>query len=530
MVEQPVTLAGARLAARASGALWWPDERLLCVADLHLGKSERLARRGGALLPPYETAETLDRLAAEIAALAPARVVCLGDSFDDSAAGAALAPDQAARLYALAAGREWIWIAGNHDPAPGSHVSTSSAPDRSPSATSPVRTLPPARSPATTTPSSACRCAAEPSPAPASSPTPPASSCPPSAPTPAASSPPLPRSPASSPPAPAPSSPATPASPFPCPQPQPRAALDAPSAPTPHPPPLPHAPTAPSIAAIAPRPDEGVPHPSGPLAQSRDARRTPRRLRARFTPVTAPRIGAIAPQPDEGVPTPLAHLSAQPRDARRIRADAGVRYPHLNAPRIPASSAEMPHQGHVHVFFVHGFCMRCAWVVHATFRRNSRPSRAVLPILASPPGPPSTDLAPAPKRPGYLPETSPGHSRAPRPAATPLPGPTGGAHGARACRNRHRALRRSGRDRRPQPAHPQPRLRRARRPRPPAHRRRAGRRRGRADGGASISRRRSPSSPSRPSPSASACSAAATRSSSRPAPSGSEPQRSAPTS
>ena len=107
-----------RSTARASGALWWPEERLLCVADLHLCKSERLARRGGTLLPPYETAETLDRLAAEIAALAPARVVCLGDSFDDCAAGAALAPADAARLTALMAGRDWIWLAGNHDPGP----------------------------------------------------------------------------------------------------------------------------------------------------------------------------------------------------------------------------------------------------------------------------------------------------------------------------------------------------------------------------------------------------------------------------
>jgi DNA ligase-associated metallophosphoesterase len=125
MTEQPITLAGARLTARASGALWWPAERLVCVADLHLGRSERLARRGGALLPPYETAETLDRLAAEIAGLAPARVVCLGDSFDDCAAGAALGPEAAARLTALMAGRAWTWIAGNHDPAPlalgGSH-------------------------------------------------------------------------------------------------------------------------------------------------------------------------------------------------------------------------------------------------------------------------------------------------------------------------------------------------------------------------------------------------------------------------
>ncbi len=118
MADLAIALNGAALTARASGALWWAAERLLCVADLHLCRSERLARRGGTLLPPYETAETLARLAEEIAALAPARVLCLGDSFDDCAAGAALAAADAARLSALMAGLDWIWIAGNHDPAP----------------------------------------------------------------------------------------------------------------------------------------------------------------------------------------------------------------------------------------------------------------------------------------------------------------------------------------------------------------------------------------------------------------------------
>lgn len=114
----PFTLAGVPIVARASGALWWPGAGLLCVSDLHLGRSERLARRGGTLLPPYETRDTLDRLAAELTHLAPARVVCLGDSFDDDAAAEGLAPGEAARLAAFAAGRHWIWIAGNHDPAP----------------------------------------------------------------------------------------------------------------------------------------------------------------------------------------------------------------------------------------------------------------------------------------------------------------------------------------------------------------------------------------------------------------------------
>ena len=117
MTAQPIRLAGAVLTACASGALWWEAERLLCVADLHLGKSERMARRGGALLPPYETEETIARLAGEVERLAPATVVCLGDSFDDGAAGAGLAPEAVARLAALTGGRDWIWVAGNHDPA-----------------------------------------------------------------------------------------------------------------------------------------------------------------------------------------------------------------------------------------------------------------------------------------------------------------------------------------------------------------------------------------------------------------------------
>lgn len=129
--SHPFTLFGERLVARPSGALWWPERGWLTVSDLHLGKSERIARRGGALLPPYETAETLARLAAEIEAVRPAAVICLGDSFDDLEAGEGLADDAAERLAALGAGRRWIWIAGNHDPAPlglpGEHVATLTA-------------------------------------------------------------------------------------------------------------------------------------------------------------------------------------------------------------------------------------------------------------------------------------------------------------------------------------------------------------------------------------------------------------------
>lgn len=120
------TLAGHSLVARPSGALFWPRERLLCVSDLHLGKSVRQARRTGVQLPPYDLQDTLARLEGEINETGALCVICLGDSFDDLRALDEL-PDMARLWIArLQAGRRWIWIEGNHDPGPvdlsGSHL------------------------------------------------------------------------------------------------------------------------------------------------------------------------------------------------------------------------------------------------------------------------------------------------------------------------------------------------------------------------------------------------------------------------
>ena len=110
--------AGATLHALGSGALFWPEKALLVVSDLHLGKSERMARRSRQLLPPYETRDTLQRMNEAIKTTQPKTVVCLGDSFDDLKAGEALPPEDVDALTTLMAGRSWIWIEGNHDPGP----------------------------------------------------------------------------------------------------------------------------------------------------------------------------------------------------------------------------------------------------------------------------------------------------------------------------------------------------------------------------------------------------------------------------
>jgi DNA ligase-associated metallophosphoesterase len=112
-----LTIAGISLIADPAGALYWADEGLLVVADLHLEKGSSFAARG-VLLPPYDTAATLSRLARLIACYAPRVVIALGDSFHDGDGPARLAPPDRASLQTLQRGRDWLWIAGNHDPEP----------------------------------------------------------------------------------------------------------------------------------------------------------------------------------------------------------------------------------------------------------------------------------------------------------------------------------------------------------------------------------------------------------------------------
>jgi len=112
-----LAVAGVAFAADCLGALYWRDEGLLVVADLHLEKGSSFARRGQ-LLPPYDTTETLARLARLIAHYAPRAVIALGDNFHDGGGPARLSASDRASLIALQRGRDWLWIAGNHDPDP----------------------------------------------------------------------------------------------------------------------------------------------------------------------------------------------------------------------------------------------------------------------------------------------------------------------------------------------------------------------------------------------------------------------------
>ncbi len=107
-------LAGAEIVCLPSGALWLVADQVLVVADLHLEKGSSYARRGQ-LLPPYDTRETLGRLEAVTAAMAPRAVILLGDTFHDAGGERRLDADDHARIGALAVGRALVWVTGNHD-------------------------------------------------------------------------------------------------------------------------------------------------------------------------------------------------------------------------------------------------------------------------------------------------------------------------------------------------------------------------------------------------------------------------------
>lgn len=116
-----IELAGNAFLADRSGALYWPAQRMLVVADLHLEKGSSAARRGY-LLPPYDTASTLAGLGAVVAQYEPRVVVALGDSFHDGDGPGRLGAADRETLRDLQRGRDWLWMSGNHDPDPAAGI------------------------------------------------------------------------------------------------------------------------------------------------------------------------------------------------------------------------------------------------------------------------------------------------------------------------------------------------------------------------------------------------------------------------
>lgn len=116
-----IRLGAAELVLLPCGALWWPAEGLLAVADLHLEKASSFARAGH-LLPPWDSRDTLQRLERALADTGARRLLALGDSFHDPDGAKRLEPVARARLEAIMARVHVCFIAGNHDAGAGADL------------------------------------------------------------------------------------------------------------------------------------------------------------------------------------------------------------------------------------------------------------------------------------------------------------------------------------------------------------------------------------------------------------------------
>jgi len=109
-----LTAAGDVLDLLPGLAAWWPAQRTLFVADVHIGKGASF-RALGQPVPAGTTRDNLMRLAALIGQTGAERLVVLGDFLHAAAAQQAQVLDQVHEWRAQMAGLSCVLVRGNHD-------------------------------------------------------------------------------------------------------------------------------------------------------------------------------------------------------------------------------------------------------------------------------------------------------------------------------------------------------------------------------------------------------------------------------
>jgi uncharacterized protein len=104
-----ILLCGKSFVADPTGALFWPAENTLIVADLQLSKCSYLDGED-VVLPPYDTASSFEKLEDALDRYDPERIIALGNSFA-GVPSCGLGSHQSDWLQDMMEGRDWYWVA-----------------------------------------------------------------------------------------------------------------------------------------------------------------------------------------------------------------------------------------------------------------------------------------------------------------------------------------------------------------------------------------------------------------------------------
>jgi metallophosphoesterase superfamily enzyme len=110
-MSRPVAVCGRRLIADNSGALYWPGQRALLVADLPLASIRNGSNGANGLAGGVR--QTLTRLAEVMDRYEPATVIVLGVGMHADGTPVAMAADDLQILRILQEDRDWIWVTGD---------------------------------------------------------------------------------------------------------------------------------------------------------------------------------------------------------------------------------------------------------------------------------------------------------------------------------------------------------------------------------------------------------------------------------
>ena len=96
------------------GSIFWVDENILILGDLHLEKGTSFAEAGN-FLPPYDSLETLMKLTKTLNSLKINKIIFLGDIFHDQKGYSRLDKKEKKIFDEICDSFSIIWIYGNHD-------------------------------------------------------------------------------------------------------------------------------------------------------------------------------------------------------------------------------------------------------------------------------------------------------------------------------------------------------------------------------------------------------------------------------